>query len=112
MVYQALGPLLHSEGPRVFHAIPVSESGASDCDLIALWFGRTIGRPRASPMESMNKADQQRFLPVSGNVLPRFAGIPTFMRLPHIGIDEAKSAGVEIGLIGVPWDGGTTNRPG
>jgi len=52
------------------------------------------------------------FLPVSGNVLPRFAGIPTFMRLPHIALEDAKAAGVEIGLIGVPWDGGTTNRPG
>ncbi|MCW5773293.1 MAG: agmatinase [Rhodospirillaceae bacterium] len=52
------------------------------------------------------------FLPVSGNVLPRFAGIPTFMRLPHIAPAEAAAAGVEIGLVGVPWDGGTTNRPG
>jgi guanidinopropionase len=42
--------------------------------------------------------------------LPRFAGIPTFMRLPHLSLEEA--ADVEIGLIGVPWDGGTTNRPG
>ncbi|MGH7002380.1 MAG: arginase family protein, partial [Alphaproteobacteria bacterium] len=56
--------------------------------------------------------DRRSFLPVSGNVLPRFAGIPTFMRLPHIALEEAKAAGVEIGLIGVPWDGGTTNRPG
>lgn len=56
--------------------------------------------------------DTRSFLPVSGNILPRFAGIPTFMRLPHIALEEAKAAGVEIGLIGVPWDGGTTNRPG
>jgi len=48
------------------------------------------------------------FKPVSGNVLPRFAGIPTFMRLPHVTDYDQ----VEIGLIGVPWDGGTTNRPG
>ena len=48
------------------------------------------------------------FKPVSGIVMPRFAGIATFMRLPHV----ADPAGVEIGLIGVPWDGGTTNRAG
>ena len=42
--------------------------------------------------------------------LPRFAGIPTFMRLPHMAVEEADE--VQIGLIGVPWDGGTTNRPG
>ncbi len=51
-----------------------------------------------------------RFQPVSGMVTPRFAGIPTFMRLPHVPLEEAD--GVDIGLIGVPWDGGTTNRPG
>lgn len=51
-----------------------------------------------------------RFEPLSGMDLPRFAGIPTFMRLPHVPVEEAE--GVEVGLIGVPWDGGTTNRPG
>jgi len=48
--------------------------------------------------------------PVSGAVLPRFAGIATFMRLPHVPLEAAE--GIEIGLIGLPWDGGTTNRPG
>ncbi len=52
------------------------------------------------------------FLPVSGLESPRFAGIPTFMRLPHVGMDHARVAEVQIGLIGVPWDGGTTNRAG
>ena len=52
------------------------------------------------------------FHPVSGFDLPRFAGIPTFMRLPHIAPDHPRFAEVEVGLIGVPWDGGTTNRPG
>ncbi|MGH7186714.1 MAG: agmatinase, partial [Pseudomonadota bacterium] len=37
--------------------------------------------------------------------MPRFSGIATFMRLPHV----AEPAGIDIGLIGVPWDGGTTN---
>ncbi len=52
------------------------------------------------------------FTPVSGMELPRFAGIATFMRLPHVPPDHPRFAEVEIGLIGVPWDGGTTNRPG
>ncbi|MEM7227128.1 MAG: agmatinase [Pseudomonadota bacterium] len=33
------------------------------------------------------------------------------MRLPMVTLDEAAEA-VDIGLIGVPWDGGTTNRAG
>lgn len=52
------------------------------------------------------------FQPVSGFDLPRFAGIPTFMRLPHVHLRDDRAADVDIGLIGVPWDGGTTNRAG
>jgi len=46
--------------------------------------------------------------PVDAAVVPRFGAIPTFMRLPHV-TDPAQ---VDIALIGVPWDGGTTNRAG
>ncbi|HMS96733.1 MAG TPA: agmatinase [Tabrizicola sp.] len=52
------------------------------------------------------------FQPVSGFDLPRFAGVPTFMRLPHVPFDHPRFPEVQIGLIGAPWDGGTTNRPG
>ena len=52
------------------------------------------------------------FQPVSGFDLPRFAGVPTFMRLPHITLEDARLSDVDIGIIGVPWDSGTTNRPG
>lgn len=50
------------------------------------------------------------YQPIPGDELPRFAGIATFMRLPHIAATEADE--VDIGLIGVPWDGGGTNRAG
>ena len=52
------------------------------------------------------------FHPVSGFDVPRFAGVPTFMRLPHVDLDHPRIADVDIGLIGIPWDSGTTNRPG
>ena len=52
------------------------------------------------------------FKPISGFDLPRFAGVPTFMRLPHVSPDDPKIREVDIGIIGVPWDSGTTNRPG
>jgi guanidinopropionase len=52
------------------------------------------------------------FKPVSGFDLPRFAGVPTFMRLPHVPLEAPKIKEVDIGIIGVPWDSGTTNRPG
>jgi guanidinopropionase len=41
-------------------------------------------------------------------VKPRYTGIPTFMRAPFA--DDWNA--VDIGLIGVPFDGGVTNRTG
>jgi len=55
-------------------------------------------------------AKPESYKPVSGNDLPRFAGIATFMRLPYVAPENADE--VDIALVGVPWDGGTTNRPG
>ena len=52
------------------------------------------------------------FHPVSGLELPRFAGVPSFMRLPVVPPGHDRFADVDIGVIGVPWDSGTTNRPG
>ena len=52
------------------------------------------------------------FQPVSGIEMPRFAGMPTFMRLPHLSLDAPETGRVELGVVGVPWDGGTSNRPG
>jgi len=39
---------------------------------------------------------------------PRYVGIPTFFRTPH----TTDLTAVDIGLIGVPFDGGVTNRTG
>ena len=42
------------------------------------------------------------FRPVSGFDLPRFAGVATFMRLPHVGLEHPRLSEVEVGLIGAP----------
>src|SRR5271166_3551084 len=39
---------------------------------------------------------------------PRYTGIPTFFRAPH----TESLADTDIGVIGVPYDGGVTNRTG
>jgi guanidinopropionase len=44
-------------------------------------------------------------------VVPRFAGIATFMRLPYLAPTEAPGE-IDIALLGIPFDGATTNRPG
>src|SRR4051794_8441790 len=46
--------------------------------------------------------------PVDATVVPRFAGPGTFARLPTL--DEVGAA--EIVIVGVPFDSGTTYRPG
>lgn len=46
--------------------------------------------------------------PIDSAITPRFGAIPTFMRLPYV-TDPTQ---LDIALIGVPWDGGTTNRAG
>lgn len=48
------------------------------------------------------------FQPIDAAQVPRFAGPTTFMRLPAV----SDAAGLDIALVGIPWDGGTTNRAG
>ena len=49
-----------------------------------------------------------RYHPTSGRDIPRFAGIKTFVRLPYVEL----GADYEVGLVGVPFDGGASYRPG
>jgi agmatinase len=46
--------------------------------------------------------------PVSGTVVPRFAGPSTFARLPELR-DVPRC---DVALLGIPFDGGTSYRPG
>jgi len=50
----------------------------------------------------------EKIRPISSMKTPRFAEIATFFRLPVINdLDK-----LDYCICGVPWDGGTTNRPG
>ena len=60
---------------------------------------------RAYEIQENRKAASQ---PVDALVYPRFSGMPTFMRLPHV----PQAAELDLALIGIPFDGGTTYRPG
>jgi len=51
---------------------------------------------------------KELFQPLSGNQMPRFGGPATFMRLPACGLD----AQLDVAFLGVPFDIGTSNRPG
>ncbi len=42
------------------------------------------------------------------------AGVPTFFRVPHVPVDleELKKNEINVGVLGVPFEGGCTGRPG
>lgn len=52
--------------------------------------------------------DRDRFRPISTRKVPRFAGVPTFLRLPV----HDDPADLDVMICGAPFDGGTTYRPG
>jgi agmatinase len=56
----------------------------------------------------MTEEERSPVGPVDATVVPRFAGIATFARLPTI--DQVPQW--DIAVVGVPFDGGTTYRPG
>ncbi len=49
-----------------------------------------------------------KYEPLSGREFPRFSGIKTFFRLPHVSVDMD----YDVALAGVPYDGGVSYRPG
>lgn len=52
------------------------------------------------------------FQPIPGLKTARFAGMPTFMRLPHLELDNPQADNTDIAIVGVPFDGGTSNVQG
>ncbi len=50
----------------------------------------------------------QQYQPLSGREFPRFSGIKTFFRLPHVSVESD----YEVAIAGVPYDGAVSYRPG
>lgn len=48
------------------------------------------------------------YKPLSGREFPRFSAIKTFFRLPNVDVD----ADYDVGIFGIPYDGGVSYRPG
>jgi agmatinase len=62
----------------------------------------------SNPIRRLKKLSESHPIPVDALEYPRFAGIPTLFRLPHI-VDPSR---LDVALIGVPFDGGTSYRTG
>ena len=56
----------------------------------------------------MKNEENTPIQPVSGKIVPRYAGPATFARLPEI--QDVKKC--DIAILGIPFDSGTSYRPG
>ena len=56
----------------------------------------------------VKKKNKDPIQPVSGTVVPRFAGPSTFARLPELRDVES----CDLAIVGIPFDTGTSYRPG
>jgi len=50
------------------------------------------------------------YQPLDPTKSPRFAEIATFSRLPYV--SDLQGKGIDVAILGIPFDGGTTFRPG
>src|SRR3984885_6789736 len=98
-----------------FSALSATETRAARSALEALTRSRPeshhacISRSpgRSSAMDPIKRPTRYEDLS-DPQARPRYTGIPTFFRTPH----TESLADVDIGVIGVPYDGGVTNRTG
>ncbi|HKO52375.1 MAG TPA: arginase family protein [Polyangiaceae bacterium] len=72
--------------------------------------------PKATPARGSAAApssvrEARKFRPPSSDEVPRVAGIPSFLRLP-VHDDPDNVPAVDVLLCGVPFDGGSSFRPG
>ena len=56
----------------------------------------------------MSDSDSTPIQPISGTVVPRFAGPSTFARLPEL----RDVSHCDVAIVGIPFDAGTSYRPG
>src|ERR1700730_11095836 len=68
----------------------------------------TIHERRSAPCRPPRYNRAMNHQPRASFESPRFAHPATFMRLPHV----TDPAGLDVAIVGVPYDGGTSYRPG
>ena len=61
-----------------------------------------------TPGGEMSNSDNTPIQPISGTVVPRFAGPSTFARLPEL----RDVSHCDVAIVGIPFDAGTSYRPG
>src|SRR5262249_29513466 len=69
---------------------------------------RRVRCEREGPPRHRKRVPEPPYRPLDAQVIPRFAGIRTFMRAPHV----TDLRGVDVAVFGIPFDTATTYRAG
>jgi agmatinase len=85
-----------------------SRSGPAGGDTAVREGDAAAGGSHAAGTAPRSVSDEEHVGPVDATVVPRFAGPPTFARLPRL--DEVERA--DVAILGVPFDAGVSYRPG
>jgi agmatinase len=72
---------------------------------------REVAHALATGLEAAPSVIDRQISTFSRGELPHFAGINTFLKAPYVE-DVHKVGNYDIAVMGVPFDGGTTYRPG
>ena len=67
-------------------------------------------RPHAAdrPRGGRGRVTRPRYGPPDASQAPRYTGVRTFARCPHVDDPD----GVDVAVVGIPFDTATSNRPG
>jgi agmatinase len=92
-------------GPEAARAVEIERTLPTTAHDAEIARGLELGLPGADSIVD-------RTIPTfSRGELPHFAGIPTFMKSPYVE-DVRRCGEYDVAVLGAPFDGGTTYRPG
>ena len=93
---------------QLLAAALVRAAGGADLARLAQKLSKLSPIQLPAPEANMASDRDRPVQPVSGTVMPRYAGPSTFARLPELR-DVARC---DVAILGVPFDAGTSYRPG
>jgi agmatinase len=92
-------------GPEARYAV------AAEASLPTTKWEQEVARGLELGLPGADSISDKRIPTFSRGELPHFAGINTFLKAPYV--EDARTCGeYDVAILGVPFDGGTTYRPG
>lgn len=98
-----------NQPPR--HGPEAQAAVAAEADLPTIRFEEEIARGLELGLQGADSIVDRSIPTFSRGELPHFAGIPTFLKAPYV--EDVRTCGdYDVAVLGAPFDGGTTYRPG